>query len=88
MGGTFLLSLWSPAMIRFALLCIACVTALAACAVPEQTEAEIYKAPVYRTGSNLPAGRESGESTEMTAADRKTLEDLQNRSRQPVVKPN
>jgi hypothetical protein len=35
MAGTFLLSLWSPAMIRFALLCIACVAALAACAVPE-----------------------------------------------------
>ena len=65
---------------------VAAVTAVAACAVPEQqAEGETYKAPIYRTGSKLPVGRETGQpEQELTAAERKTLEDLQNRPRQPI----
>ena len=67
---------------------VVCVVVVAACALPEQqADNELYKAPIYRTGSNLPAGRESGDPTkEMSAAERKTLDDLQNRPRTPAVK--
>ena len=61
--------------------------ATACCAAPDAKEAqEPYKAPVYRTGSNLPAGRETGESQgrELSPAERRALEDIQNRPRQPV----
>jgi hypothetical protein len=58
--------------------------AVAACATPEPQADEAYKAPVYRTGSNLPSGRESGQAQEMTASERKTIEDMQNRPRQPT----
>jgi hypothetical protein len=83
----FSVSRGAMAMIRLDLIvCIAAVTAVAACAVPEQqADSETYKAPIYRTGSNLPAGRETGQSgQELTAAERKTLEDMQNRPRQPI----
>ena len=74
------------AMIRCnRIVCIAALTAVAACATPDPQADEAYKAPVYRTGSNLPAGRESGQTAqELTAAERKTIEDLQNRPRQPI----
>ncbi len=65
---------------------IAALAALAGCAAPdEQAGNEAYRAPVYRTGSNLPAGRETGEAPkELSAAERRTIEDLQNRPRVPI----
>lgn len=70
-----------------AMLAVVCAS-LAACAGQDEKLAEdAYKAPVYRTGSNLPAGREStasSESRELSPADRRTIEDLQNRPRQPI----
>ena len=56
-----------------------------ACAGPDVKDDEQYRAPVYRTGSNLPAGRESGETAnrEISDADRRALEHLQSRTRQP-----
>ena len=74
-------------MIRYhpVLATVAVLFSIGGCASPEQQAAEeAYRAPVYRTGSNLPAGRASGESSkELSAADRKTVEDLQNRNRTP-----
>jgi len=79
-------------MIRFLLIAAAAaLAALTGCAAPDQQAAnEAYRAPVYRTGSNLPAGRETGEAPkELSAGERKTIEDLQNRPRTPVgPKPN
>ena len=65
----------------------AVLLACAGCSAPEQqAENEAYRAPVYRTGSNLPAGRETAEAPkELSAAERRSLEDLQNRSRRPVT---
>lgn len=65
---------------------IAALIAVAGCAAPDKpAENEAYRAPVYRTGSNLPAGRETGEPPrELTAGERRTIEDLQNRPRTPV----
>lgn len=59
---------------------------LGACAAPDpKEEAEVYKAPVYRIGSNLPTGRETGQpAPEMTPAERAALEQLQNRPRNPI----
>jgi len=77
-------------MIRISLLAaIAALTALAGCAAQDQqAENDAYRAPVYRTGSNLPAGRESGEAPkELSAGERKTIEDLQNRPRTPAGPP-
>ena len=74
-------------MIRLVLIApLAALCALAGCSAPEkQAEQDAYRAPVYRTGSNLPAGRETGEAPrELSAAERRTLEDLQNRPRTPV----
>jgi len=74
-------------MIRSTLLAAtAALVALAGCGSPEEKAAnDAYRAPVYRTGSNLPAGRETGEAPkELSAAERRTLEDLQNRPRVPV----
>ena len=60
-----------------AMLAVFCAS-LAACAGQDEKLAEDgYKAPVYRTGSNLPAGRESGasgESRELSAAERRAIE--------------
>lgn len=82
----------NPPMIRSTLIAGAvALVALAGCATtePAPNAAEAYKAPIYRTGSNLPAGRETGEPpAEMSAAERKGLEDLQNRPRRPAVKMN
>jgi hypothetical protein len=65
----------------------AVMVACAGCSTPEQqVENEAYRAPVYRTGSNLPAGRETSEAPkELSAAERRSLEDLQNRPRRPVT---
>ena len=74
-------------MIRLTLLAsTAALVALAGCATPEEKAAsETYRAPVYRTGSNLPAGRETGENPkELSAAERRTIEDLQNQPRKPI----
>ena len=69
--------------------CFAVIAVLLAtgCAPAETKESEeTYKAPVYRTGSNLPAGRESGEpsSRELSAAERRLIEDIERRPRQPI----
>ena len=75
-------------MIRFTLMsAIAALVVLGGCAAPEEkAESESYRAPVYRTGSNLPAGRETGEAPkELSAAERRTLEDIQNRPRVPAT---
>jgi hypothetical protein len=74
-------------MIRLPLFAaFAALIAVAGCAAPDQQAGnDAYRAPVYRTGSNLPAGRESGEAPkELSAGERKTIEDLQNRPRTPV----
>lgn len=74
-------------MIRFTLLAAAAaLVALAGCSTPEEKAAsENYRAPVYRTGSNLPAGRETGEpAKELSAAERRMLEDMQNQPRKPI----
>ena len=73
-------------MIRLPLMsALAALVTVSACSAPDQrAEDEAYRAPVYRTGSNLPAGRETGEAPkELSAAERKTLEDVQNRHRNP-----
>lgn len=64
---------------------VACALA-AGCAMPDDNaQADAYKAPVYRTGSNIPAGRDTGQPpSEMSAGERRALEDLQNRPRQPT----
>ena len=77
-------------MIRFLpIAAVAALVALTGCAAPDkQAENVAYRAPVYRTGSNLPAGRETGESpTELTAGERRTIEDLQNQPRKPIGPP-
>jgi hypothetical protein len=73
-------------MNRFTLMtAFAAWVALAGCTGAEQKdESDAYRAPVYRTGSNLPAGRETGEAPkELSPAERRTIEDLQNRPRVP-----
>jgi len=46
----------------------------AACATSEQvSKDETYKAPVYRTGSNLPAGREGSRAPDATSVDGNAL---------------
>ncbi len=75
-------------MIRFLpIAAVAALVALTGCAASDQqAENEAYRAPVYRTGSNLPAGRETGEAPrELSAAERRTIEDLQNRPRVPAT---
>lgn len=71
---------------RYLVAALCAPVAVTGCAsVDQQAENEAYRAPVYRTGSNLPAGRDTGESPkELSAAERRTLEDLQNRQRVPV----
>jgi hypothetical protein len=71
---------------RLASILAACVTLAAACAAEPRKDADAERSaqPVYRTGSNIPAGRESNAPpSEMSAADRKALEDWQLRPRLP-----
>ena len=73
-------------MISTLLAATAALVALAGCGSPEEKAAnDAYRAPIYRTGSNLPAGRETGEpAKELSAAERRTIEDLQNQPRKPI----
>ena len=63
---------------------------LGACAGPDpKVEEDVYRAPVYRTGSKIPAWRESGApATELTPSERRALEDMQNKARIPVGPAN
>jgi hypothetical protein len=73
-------------IVRPAIIATFLLGTLAACAATDpREEAEIYKAPVYRIGSNLPTGRETGQpAPELTPAERAALEQLQNRPRNPI----
>jgi hypothetical protein len=65
---------------------IACSLLAAACAAPEQNDSREYRAPVYRTGSNIPRDREtlrSDDKRELSAEERRMIEEMQTRSRQP-----
>jgi hypothetical protein len=71
---------------RFASILVA-VLLVVGCAQDEKSaESDRYSAPVYRTGSNLPAGRESEtqKKDELSPADRRAIEDMQNRPRKPI----
>ncbi len=57
-----------------ALLLAAVALVASGCAQEPQKEAnEAYKAPVYRTGSNLPSGRESATVSDTTVRDTASL---------------
>jgi hypothetical protein len=66
----------------------ACVLLAAGCAMQEEKAADgEYKSPVYRTGSNIPAGRDGGQASEqMSEAERRNVEAWRERSR-PQPKP-
>lgn len=66
----------------------ACVAIAAGCTTVEDKKAEEqYREPVYRTGSNIPAGRRAaatGDKRELSPEERGMLDEMQTRSRTPI----
>lgn len=70
------------------LVAAACVAIAAGCTTAEEKKAEEqYRAPVYRTGSNIPAGRQtaaSGDKRELSSEEQRMIDEMQTRSRTPI----